>query len=277
MASPEMSAPSASLEDALNPLLEAVEASKDANIMTVRSLVLKIFSEANVFAGYDQVKAVLLPVLSKNGAEGEKLGVTLDLFSYGVYSDYVKDTSQFIPLSDSQIFKLRQLTALSIVQTFAFQKSRIVPYQEFQQALGLADGRQVEEVLISCIYSGVMGAKLCQKTNSLKLNPAKSMLTRDVPASKVSHMLEQLQSMRRVLQQSQQTLQGNQQAVSQELEQYKAFLQQAEDRKKAKGEQVPRGWDPESIGDITAAVRRQKRSRGGVSGGADNAFGRFQF
>ena len=41
--------------------------------MTIRSLVLKIFSEPNVFAGYDQVKLTLAAALEKGGAEGEKI------------------------------------------------------------------------------------------------------------------------------------------------------------------------------------------------------------
>eukprot|EP00977_Amphora_coffeiformis_P002936 scaffold567_cov170-Amphora_coffeaeformis.AAC.10 len=276
MASTDPSTLYASSQDALKPLLEAVEASKDANIMTIRSLVLKIFSEPNVFAGYDQVKGILAPALPKSGTEGEKISKTLDLFSYGTYRDYVKDTSPFLPLTDSHIFKLRQLTVVSIVQTFAFQKNRIIPYQEFQQALDLSTGRQVEEVLISCIYAGVMGAKLCQKTNSLKLDPTRVFQTRDVPATQVTNMVEQLQAMRKALQQSQQATQNSRQAVSRELDQYQAFWKQAEDRKKAKAE-APRGWDAEGLaGDITAAVRRQKRSRGGPSGVVENSFGRFQ-
>lgn len=262
-----------SSQDVLKPLLEAVEASKDANIMTIRSLVLKIFSEPSVFAGYDQVKGILASTLSKSGTEGEKLAKTLDLFSYGTYSDYVKDSSMFLPLTDSQIFKLRQLTVLTIVQKFAFQKNRIIPYQEFQQALDLSTGRQVEEVLISCIYAGVMAAKLCQKTNSLKLDPTRVFQTRDVPVAQVTQMMEQLQRMRIALQQSQRTMQNNRQEVNRELDQYEAFLKQAEERKKAKTE-GPRGWDSESLaGDITAAVRRQKRSRGGPSGVSE--IGRF--
>ena len=94
--------------------------------MTIRSLVLKIFSEPNVFAGYDQVKATLADALENAGAEGEKLAKTLDLFSYGTYGDYIKDPSPFLPLTDMQIFKLRQLTVMSTVQKFAFQKTRII-------------------------------------------------------------------------------------------------------------------------------------------------------
>ena len=81
--------------------MEAIESSKDANFMTIRSLVVKIFSEPNVFAGYDQVKAILGAALEKGGMEGEKVSKTLDLFSYGTYSDYTKDPSPFLPLTMS--------------------------------------------------------------------------------------------------------------------------------------------------------------------------------
>lgn len=273
MSGPDLSPLSA--QEALKPLLEAVESSKDSNMMTIRSLVMKILSEPNIFVGYDQIKAILAAALEKGGAEGERIGKTLDLFSYGVYNDYINDTSSFLPLTDSQVFKLRQLTVMSIVQTFAFQKTRIIPYQEFQQALALTDGRKVEEVLISCIYAGIMGAKLCQKSNALKLDPVKVLQTRDVPPSQVAQMLEQLQGMRTAIAQSLQTQQSSQDAVTLEMEKHQAFMKQVEERKKAKTEGTARGWDVEGLtGDITAAVRRQKRSRG-VSGGVDNTFGRF--
>lgn len=277
MATSDPTTHDSSSQVALKPLLDAVETSKDANLMTVRSLVLKVFSEPNVFAGYDQVKSILAPALQKGGPEGEKIVKTLDLFSYGTYRGYMQDTSIFLPLTDAQIFKLRQLTVLSIVQAFALQKNRIIPYQEFQQALDLSTGRQVEEVLVSCIYAGVLGARLCQKTNSLKLDPTRVFGTRDVSPTQVPHMVEQLQAMRRALAQSQQTTRASQQAMGRELDQYQVFCKQAEEKKKAKLE-APRGWDAEGLsGDITAAVRRQKRSRGGPTAGgmADNSFGRF--
>ena len=51
-------------------------------------------------------------------------------------------------------------SVMSIVQKFAFEKTRIIPYQEFQQALGLDSGRQVEEVLISVIYPSRVAANI---------------------------------------------------------------------------------------------------------------------
>lgn len=265
------SSPNLSTQETLKPLLEAIESAKDGNIMTIRSLVLKVLSEPNLFAGYDQIKAALAPALEKGGPEGEKLAKTLDLFSYGNYNDYSQDGSPFLSLTDSQIFKLRQLTVISTVQSFALQKIRVIPYQEFQQALGLETGRKVEEVLISCIYAGVMGARLCQKTNALKIDPTHVLQSRDVPPQQVPVMIQQLQTMRQAIAQSQKTAQDSHQAVKRELKQYQAFCQQVEERKKTKAE--PMGWADSMVENVTAAVRRQKRSRGGISGAAD--MGRF--
>lgn len=280
------SAPTVSTQETLQPLLEAIESSKNANIMTIRSLVLKVLSEPKLFAGYDQVKAALASVLTdpKNGPEGEKLAQTLHLFSYGTYSDYVKDSgTAFVPLTDAQVFKLRQLTVLSTIQAFAFSPQRnrsngnVIPYQEFQQALGVTTNREVEQVLISCIYAGAVGAKLCQQTQTMRVDPSHVVQTRDVPASQVSLMVEQLQTMRQAIVTSQQDAQKRQKAVARELEQYTAFVQHAQERKNQKVLPSERGntgggsWDGMAQGlmeTMASAVRRQKRSRGGgMSGG----------
>jgi COP9 signalosome complex subunit 7 len=281
------SAPAVSTQDTLKPLLEAIESSQNANIVTIRSLVLKVLSESKLFAGYDQVKATLASVLTGNngGPEGEKLAKTLDLFSYGTYHDYVKDSATFVPLTDAQIFKLRQLTVLSIVQAFAFSphhhKGNIIPYQEFQQALGLSTTWEVEHILISCIYAGAFGAKLCQQTQTVRIDPSHIVQTRDVPVSQVSIMIQQLQNMRQAIVASQQDTEKSQQATAQELHHYTTFVQHAQDRKNHKSlSHNERGssWDSTAQGlveSMASAVRRQKRSRGGGGMGGGPGDHRF--
>ena len=50
-------------------LLQAAQESKDANISTIRSIVMKTLSEPDIFCGYDQIKAVRVA-----SATGEKPG-----------------------------------------------------------------------------------------------------------------------------------------------------------------------------------------------------------
>ncbi|RYH08846.1 hypothetical protein EON65_40615 [archaeon] len=48
-------------------------------------------------------------------SEFQREFATLNLFAYGTYHDYVSNPANYIELSDSQVYKLRQLSVLSLV------------------------------------------------------------------------------------------------------------------------------------------------------------------
>jgi len=266
----------------LQPLLQAAQESKDANISTVRSIVMKTLSDPDVFCGYDQIKAILQPALSQVAPEGEKLLQTLDLFSYGTYEDYTRENDKYLSLTDTQVLKLRQLTVLTTVQEACRLQKASVTYQEFQQALQMD---RVEDVLVSCLYARVIAGQLCQKSASLLLSSryGPTMRPRDVPLSQVPDMLQTLQKLQERLETSSIALTESQNVVQKDLQVHRQFLKQAGERKKKGAEgisgQVRGSYDDDIMADVGAGrsqARRQKRSRGGLSGMTDTAFGRFQ-
>lgn len=252
----------------MKPYVQLMRDSTSANISTLGSILMKIFGETEIFAGYDEIKSILETKLSSSGAEGEKILRTLDLFSYGSYQDYLNGISQqtFMPLGNAQVLKLRQLSAITIVQNACQQKCSQIPLQSFKDPLGLNDTRAVEEILMTCIYERVISGKLCQKSQSLRISCRKgpAVQSRDVRQDQIPEMLAALKNFDSRVVESLRTI---------ELEQQKA-IQAADDETIEKARQTDARKVDATIGSLdishgasSPASRRQKRSRGAAVAG----------
>lgn len=258
-------------DEALQPLLQLAQESANSNISMIRTVVLKVLSDPKVFAGFDQIKQVLQPKLATSGTEGDPISRTLDLFSYGTYQDYTKAAAgTYLSLSDTQIFKLRQLSILSLVQQACSNSHSlvrgtkggntggcVVPYKTMAQELGLIvpDGtnnnqnnnnnksmgldetilRQVEELALSCIYARVVTGQLCQKTAALFVTSRNGppCRPRDVPLSQGAVMLEKLKQFHQGrLEKTQNTQDYRQRSVQMQLDANRQYLRSVLDRKK---------------------------------------------
>ncbi|CAB9501203.1 COP9 (constitutive photomorphogenic) homolog, subunit [Seminavis robusta] len=200
-------------DEAFKPILQLARDSANANLPTIRTVVMKALSDPRVFTGFDEIKQVLQPKLATCGAEGEILLRTLDLFSHGTFGDYTTSmaaikgsSSVLLTLTDSQIFKLRQLTLLTLVhQACRDGKPGCairIPYATVAQELGLgslseddssAVLRQVEGIVLECVYARLLLAgQLCQKSQSLLVSSRHGppCRPRDVPLSRAGALLE---------------------------------------------------------------------------------------
>lgn len=156
-------------------LLELAETSQNA--ATLRTVVLKALSDTDIFCGFDELSAVCSPVL-KETSEGNVLLKTLELFSYGTIKDYtIAPSGTYLPLSDLQRYKLRQLTVLDAVQRACCQRHTVLPYADITD---LQQPNIDEAMIVSCIYAGLFQGKLCQTTQTLTLDPASPIRARDV-------------------------------------------------------------------------------------------------
>ena len=278
---------------ALKPLLEAAQESASSNVSTIRALVFKVLSSTSIFCGFDQIKAVLQPALSSG--DGETLLRTLDLFSYGKYNDYSGATSgQYLSLTDSQLLKLRQLTVMSVVQEACSLGEGVISYDILAQELGFMmepNLRQVEEIVISCIYAHMLQGCLCQKTKSLLIssNRGPPCRSRDVPASQVPIMIATLQALCGRLEASHADLETSHTSVQSSLNQNTLYWNTVEERKKKAEMQAASqggavrnlgGWPEGGAGAEAAhrsssSRRQSKRSRGGLGGSITEPFQRF--
>jgi COP9 signalosome complex subunit 7 len=78
----------------------------------------------------------------------------LQIFSYGTYSSY-KTTEGLPALAEVQATKLRQLSLLSLVRD-----RQNLSYAALQEALDLPGAREVETLVISAVYAGLLHATL---------------------------------------------------------------------------------------------------------------------
>ncbi|KAI9171827.1 COP9 signalosome subunit 7 (CsnG) [Paramyrothecium foliicola] len=78
----------------------------------------------------------------------------LQIFSYGTYQTY-KQANNLPDLTDSQTLKLRQLSLLSLAR-----ERTNLSYDALQGALDLSSARQLEDLVISAVYAGLLHATL---------------------------------------------------------------------------------------------------------------------
>lgn len=247
---------------ALKPLLHMCKDCDPSNVSTIRTLILTAMTSSDIYSGFDQIKAA---VNLSSAPDGEALSRSLDLFSYGTYKDYVGG-GRFMNLTDAQIQKLKMLTIVTLVERACIESSGVLPYSTIADELGLPEDdleslREVEEMVIACIYAGIVNGKLCQQSKSLVVSSEHGPPCRPRDVPNVSNMLVTLKALQQNLKDCTVTLDRNKKNVQSLREQYDALMKRSKDAQKPKA-RAASAWDrkPREI-----RTRRQgKRSRGPV-------------
>jgi len=119
-------------------------------------------------------------------AEGENKPwyEALTLFAYGTYRQYKDNSKNYPELAEPLIKKLRQLTVVSIASV---QKS--IPYPTLLQELGLEQVRDLEDLIIDCVYAGIIKGKLDQHEQRFQVDWA---IGRDIRPGQVEDMVKVL-------------------------------------------------------------------------------------
>lgn len=119
------------------------------------ALIEQALSNRRLFF-YEELLAIP-SVQALNLSDYTKVFRTLQLFAHGEYHQYVDGRNEFLELSPHQIFKLRQLSLLQF-----FQQKKIVSYGSIIERLQLAHRKEVEELVMESISSGLLFAKIDQ-------------------------------------------------------------------------------------------------------------------
>ncbi|XXQ35998.1 PCI domain-containing protein [Plasmodiophora brassicae] len=123
----------------------------------------------------------------KHSAEYLPVHNALRLFAYGTYSDYRDNRSTPLPdLSPAHILKLKALTVLSYAS-----RCKRIRYGDLMQELDIDNVRDLEDLVISCIYDGSLHAKLDQTESCVDILKVES---RDVAAGELPEMVAQLKT-----------------------------------------------------------------------------------
>ncbi|KAM0559421.1 hypothetical protein ACHAPJ_004449 [Fusarium lateritium] len=138
---------------ALNALEPFLALSKSATSpRAAADLVTRATSAPNTFLFSDLLQTPAIQNLTDS--EYAPQLVLLQIFSYGTYSSY--KTTQGLPaLADAQATKLRQLSLLSLARD-----RQNLSYGTLRDALDLPGSREVETLVISAVYAGLLHATL---------------------------------------------------------------------------------------------------------------------
>ncbi|KAG6061235.1 hypothetical protein E4U17_002238 [Claviceps sp. LM77 group G4] len=138
--------------DALEPILAL---SKSAvHPRAAADLITQATSAPNTYVFAELLEQPNIQALATSEEFASHLTL-LRIFSYGTYSSY-RDLAANLPsLNESQILKLRQLSILNLARD-----RRNLHYDVLQQELGLSSAREVEELVITAIYAGLVKATL---------------------------------------------------------------------------------------------------------------------
>mmetsp|Transcript_21955 Transcript_21955/g.52259 ORF Transcript_21955/g.52259 Transcript_21955/m.52259 type:complete len:350 (+) Transcript_21955:124-1173(+) len=238
------------------------------NLSSVRSLVLKAFAHPQIFCGFDELKNRCLQLLLPQGendfpsdSPGRSLFKTLDLFSFGTLKDYKNqqeiNNEHFIQLSEAAMAKLSQLTVLACVEKACFDGETSISYDLLGESLGstsvavmqedgasspasMENSREVEDVLIQCLYANVLKGKLCQRTRSFgwRGEHLPVVLSRDVPTKRISDLLSALVGLEQRLEESGDDATKVQAKVTQGLEETANFWISVQNEKKTSLDEI---------------------------------------
>jgi len=115
------------------------------------------------------------------GTENKAHLELLKVFAYGIYQTYKENASTLPPLSPQMSTKLRQLTIVSLSAD-----NKVIPYTVLLQQLDIPNVRELEDLIIDCVYQGVIRGKLDQKFKQLEVDFA---IGRDIRPGQVAQMM----------------------------------------------------------------------------------------
>lgn len=121
------------------------------------------------------------------GTSERKFHDLLRLFAHGTVDDYRASPATFPPFQDGHWKKLRVLTLVSLANG-----NNVLAYETLKQKLAVESVRQVEDVVLDAVYSGLIRAKMDQRAAQVEIVSA---VGRDVLAPQgVSEMIETLKT-----------------------------------------------------------------------------------
>uniref|UniRef100_A0A915KDI4 PCI domain-containing protein n=1 Tax=Romanomermis culicivorax TaxID=13658 RepID=A0A915KDI4_ROMCU len=174
------------LDQSPHPLERFLILAKSAKGAAATNLILQVIDAPNIYFFAELFSSANIAELERN-SDYKPYFDLLQIFAYGLYSDYAKNASYFskIPLNSHMIGKLRELTIVSLAK----EKKRL-PYVQLLKELALSNVRELEDLIIDAIYNNVIVGKLDQKNQTLEIE---SCAGRDVKIEELSRIKEILE------------------------------------------------------------------------------------
>ncbi|PVH76376.1 hypothetical protein DL98DRAFT_517967 [Cadophora sp. DSE1049] len=163
----------------MNALAPFLALTKTANSpRAAANLIEGATSAPNTFIFAELLQAPNIQALANSPEFSSHLSL-LKIFSYGTYTDYTS-TADLPPLNAAQTLKLRQLSFLTLAKNQAD-----LSYKKLLESLGLETPRELEDLVISAIYAGLVSATLDpyhQVVAVSSVSPLRDLQPNSIPA-----------------------------------------------------------------------------------------------
>ncbi|KAK4218169.1 hypothetical protein QBC37DRAFT_412679 [Rhypophila decipiens] len=155
--------------NALEPFLALTKSATSPR--AAADLIVRATSAPNTYLFTELLQTQQIQALASSAEFASYLKL-LQIFSYGTYSSYIEEASSGLPaLNDAQKLKLRQLSLLTLANGSSDETSSpALTYTSLIQNLGLSNARELEELVISTIYAGLINAQLDPKHEQVLIN-----------------------------------------------------------------------------------------------------------
>jgi COP9 signalosome complex subunit 7 len=171
----------------INPLEPFLLLAKNARGAAAAHLITQVTEAPAIFTFGELLAVEGIAQLEGNEAHAKEWKL-LQLFTFGVYTDYIDHVDNFPSLSENQIKKLRLLTIASLAST-----SKHVSYSLLMEKLGLHKLREVEDLIIEAVYAHIIKGKLNQKEQRLEVD---FVIGRDIQPQMIDNIISILNSWR---------------------------------------------------------------------------------
>jgi len=171
----------------INPLEPFLLLAKNARGAAAAHLIQQVTEVPNIFTFGELLHIEGITQLEGNESFLKEWKL-LQLFTFGVYTDYLEHVEDFPTLSEGQIKKIRLLTIASLAST-----TKHVPYSLLMDKLGLQKLREVEDLIIEAMYAHIIKGKLNQKEQRLEVD---FVIGRDIQPQMVDNIISILNSWR---------------------------------------------------------------------------------
>lgn len=147
-------------------------------------LVTRATSAPNTYLFSELLHTPSIQSLASSPTHASSLAL-LQIFSYGTYADYRAASPALPKLNDSQTLKLRQLSLLSLARD-----RRNLTYEKLSEALGLDSTRDLENLVVTAVYAGLLDATLDPNRQVVQVHSVAPL--RDLAPGAVPPMMEKL-------------------------------------------------------------------------------------
>ena len=166
-----------------SPLTTFVELGKNAKNLAAAKNIERAVSHKNTFVFGELLD--LKNVQDLHGTQHTKFLSLLQLFAYGTYKDYVTNTATLPSLTEFQLRKLKKLSIISMTT----DGTDILPYALLLKELDIPNIRELEDLIIEAVYSGIIDASLDQKEQHVHVHTS---IGRDAAPGQLGKMIEKL-------------------------------------------------------------------------------------